>query len=57
MVESPKISQFAEERRLGDDQRTKSNGHRSEMEPKEVFQTLKNIQVGNEKDSIVHGVA
>ena len=33
---------------MGDDQRTDSNGHQSEMEPKEVFQTLKNIQVGNE---------
>ena len=47
--ERPKISQFPEERRLGDDQRSKYNGHWSEMEPEEVFQTSKNTQVGNEK--------
>ena len=49
MAKSPKISQFAEEKRLGDEQRTYSNGHLFEMEPKKVFQTLKSIQVGNEK--------
>ena len=36
---------------MGDDQRIDSNGRQSEMEPKEVFQTLKNIQVGNENIS------
>ena len=30
-------------------QGTGSNGHQSDMEPKEVFQTLKEIQVGNER--------
>ena len=29
--------------------RTKPNGHRSEMEPKEVFQTVKDIYNGNGK--------
>ena len=48
MAESPKISQFAEERILGDDQRTKSNGHWSKMEPMKVFYKLNNIQVENE---------
>ena len=49
MVESPKLSQFVEERRLGDNHRKDSNGGWSEMEPNEVFPTFKYIQEENGK--------
>ena len=48
MVKILDISHFVEEVRMGD-QRIESNGHHFEMEPKEVFWTLKDIQVGNGK--------
>ena len=42
MVEIPDRSQFFEEVGMGD-QNIELNGHQSEMEPKEVFRTLKYI--------------
>ena len=47
VVESSEVSHLAEEVWVGD-QIIDSNDHQSEMQPKEVLWTLKDIQVGNE---------